>query len=721
MAMKLIKRLSTGTAPYFSLALMLLLLAYLLSAATQDSSRLNDLFLLIFGIGIACLVLLTTILGRNLFRLYRDFKNKEEGSRLTIRLVSLFVLLILGSTTIVYSFSMHFLHRGINSWFDVKVEQALNDSLELSRAAFGIRVRTLLRQSRLMAGTLSELPEKDISHSVRELTQLSGAIELSIWAMNGQLVTSSSENPAIMVPDKPNEAIFRQLKSGENYIGLDPTDDATLQLRAAVIIPRQSSLSEERLLQVLFPVDERLSVLGKTVQDAYTDYKELNYLRKPLVTIFTLTLSLIVLLTVLASIWFAIWISRRIVQPLQELSEGTQAVASGNYNQQFTAAGHDEIGFLVRSFNQMTQRLTQARNATQRSHRQLEQQTNYLTTVLGSLSSGVVTIDNKQFLRTANVASSEILGINLQQRLESPIAKLANHHSNLQVFTQLLEQQTQHSNNWQQQLEIQQQTGQQTLMCHGTSLPNNEGWVIVFDDITTLLQAQRNAAWGEVARRLAHEIKNPLTPIQLSADRLQHKYLPLLPETESGTLIKLTDTIIQQVEAMKEMVNDFSDYARSPGLELVSSPIGELIREVLALYQSNPEHQFTLSNDNGDINLKIDKNRFRQVLHNLLKNAIEASEEAKLPVNIMLSLQAVSHQKGDFLEITISDQGPGLPADMINTLFEPYITNKAKGTGLGLAIVKKIIEEHGGNVWAENRNPAGVSIIMQLPLEDKKA
>lgn len=721
MAMKIIKRLSTGTAPYFSLAILLLLLAYLLSAATQDSSRLNDLFLLIFGVGIACLVLLTTILGRNLFRLYRDFKNKKEGSRLTIRLVSLFVLLILGSTTIVYGFSMHFLHRGINSWFDVKVEQALNDSLELSRAAFGIRIRTLLRQSRLMAGTLSELPEKDISHSVRELTQLSGAIELSIWTMDGQLVTSSIENPAIMVPDKPNEAIFRKLGAGEDYIGLDPTDNATFQLRAAVIIPQRTVLEQKRILHVLFPVDERLSVLGKRVQDAYTDYKELNYLRKPLVTIFTLTLSLIVLLTVLASIWFAIWISRRIVQPLQELSEGTQAVASGNYNQQFTAAGHDEIGFLVRSFNQMTQRLTQARNATQRSHRLLEQQTNYLTTVLGSLSSGVITIDNKQYLRTANVASSEILGVKLQQRLESPIAKLASHNHNLQVFIQLIEQQSKHANNWQQQLELQQQTGQQTLMCHGTSLPNDEGWVVVFDDITTLLQAQRNAAWGEVARRLAHEIKNPLTPIQLSADRLQHKYLPLLPETESNTLIKLTNTIIQQVEAMKEMVNDFSDYARSPGLELVSSSIGELIHEILALYQSNPKHQLSLINDSDEIKVKIDKNRFRQVLHNLLKNAIEASEEANLAVNISLNYQAVTTNKGEFLEITINDHGPGIPADMINTLFEPYITNKAKGTGLGLAIVKKIIEEHGGNVWAKNSQPTGVSIIMQLPLEDFKA
>lgn len=721
MAINLIKRLSSGTAPYFSLALLLLLLAYLLSAATSDSSRLNELFIVIFGVGLACLLLLTAILARSLYRLFRDFKNKEEGSRLTVRLVSLFVLLILGSTTTVYGFSVHFLHRGINSWFDVEVEQAINDSLELSRAAFGIRMRTLLRQTRLMAGTLSELPDKDINHNLRELNQLSGAIELSIWTLDGQLITSSIENPAIMVPNKPNDAIFRQLQQQQNYIGLDPGDDGKLQLRAASVIPKKTPLSQERLLHVLFPVNEHLSTLGKTVQNAYTDYKELNYLRKPLVSIFTLTLSLIVLLTVLASIWFAIWISRRIVQPLQELSEGTQAVASGNYNQQFTAAGHDEIGFLVRSFNQMTQRLTQARNASQRSHRLLEQQTNYLTTVLGSLSSGVITIDNKHFLRTANVASSEILGVNLQQRIESPIVKLGDQQHNLHAFSQLIEQQTKHSNSWQQQLDIQQQTGQQTLMCRGTSLPNDEGWVVVFDDITTLLQAQRNAAWGEVARRLAHEIKNPLTPIQLSADRLQHKYLPLLPENESGTLIKLTDTIVQQVEAMKEMVNDFSDYARSPNLQLKPTSIGGLIREILALYQSNPSHDLTLIDNEHDIKPKIDANRFRQVLHNLLKNAIEASEEAGLPVDITLDFKAVTLDQKHNLEIRIRDHGPGIPGDMVNTLFEPYITNKAKGTGLGLAIVKKIIEEHGGTVWAENTSPSGVSIIMRLPLEEEKA
>jgi len=719
MALSLVKRLSSGTAPYFSLAGLLIPLAYLLSSATEDSSKLNDLFLVIFGLGIATLLLLMAILGRSLYRLYRDFKQNQAGSRLTVRLVSLFVLLILVSTTVVYSFSMHFLHRGINSWFDVKVEQALNDSLELSRTAFGIQMRTLLRQTKMMAGLLNELPPEDINHNLHELSKLSGAIELSMWTMNGELITSSMENTVILIPNRPSESIFRQLETQDSYIAIDP-DQNDLQLRAAVRLPPKVGRLQERFLQVIFPVNDRLSELGKTVQEAYTDYKELSYLRKPLITVFTLALSLIVLLTLLASIWFAIWISRRIVEPLQALAAGTQSVASGNYDTQLTASGHDEIGFLVRSFNQMTQRLTHARNATEQSHKLLEQQTNYLTTVLSSLSSGVITIDNKQFLRTANVASSKILRINLQQRLESNLAKIANITPNLLNFTQLIEQKIAHGENWQQQIELQKNKGLQTLMCHGTPLPNNTGWVIIFDDVTTLLQAQRNAAWGEVARRLAHEIKNPLTPIQLSAERLQHKYLPLLPAEQSGTLTKLTNTIVQQVEAMKNMVNDFSDYARNPGLQIQAHSIGKLIREVIALYQSNKDHQFTLLNSAEDIVINIDSVRFRQILHNLLKNAIEASEEAHLDVDIIISYHKVMQDNTPWLEIIVSDHGPGIPANMVNKLFEPYASNKTKGTGLGLAIVKKIIEEHGGQVWAENLSPKGASILIRLPMEDVK-
>jgi len=719
MALKLLKQFSSGAMPYYSLGILLLVLSFLLSVATQDSSALNDLFIVILGLSGLSLVLLIGLLARSLVGLYRDFKVKKAGCRLTVRLVSLFSLLILVSTLVVYSFSIHFLHRGIDSWFDVKVEKALNDSLELSRTAFGIRTRTLLRQTRMMSNLLSELPESDLNHNLRELAQLSGAIEFSLWTLDGQLITTSIANHAVILPNRPNDSILHQLAQKKDYIGLDPDSEDNLQLRAAVRLPLKKDWQSERFLQAIFSVDTRLSALGHTVQNAYTEYKELNYLRKPLISIFTLTLSVIVLLTLLVSIWFAIWISRRIVEPLQELAAGTQAVASGNFNTKLTTSDHDEIGFLVRSFNQMTQRLTQARHTSQNSHRQLEHQTDYLATVLRSLSSGVITIDDEHVLRTANQASSTILGIDLMRYIAADIESLNTHASHIESLIQLLLQHNVGQKKWQQQIELRQKKGLQTLMCSGTPLPNKAGWVIVFDDITTLLQAQRNAAWGEVAKRLAHEIKNPLTPIQLSAERLQHKYKPLLPEDQTHTLTKLTDTIVKQVEAMKDMVNDFSDYARNPGLQLHAISIGPLLHEVVALYQSNPHH-IVLLNSKENIDISLDSNRFRQVIHNMLKNAIEASEEANTDVDIAISYHQIMIEQQPWLELSIKDHGPGIPDNMINTLFEPYATNKLKGTGLGLAIVKKIIEEHHGDVWAENNeDPRGASIIIRLPLEEQ--
>ncbi len=714
--MKRIKPLNSSPALHYALGILLLVLAYLLTAATQDSSKLNELFLIIFGLSIFTLIIVLGLLIRSLFQLYRDFKLKKPGSRLTIRLASFFVLLILVSTTIVYSFSIHFLHRGINSWFDVGIEQALDDALELSRTALGIRIRTLLRQTRMMSGVLAEVPESEFNTTLLELTELSGAIELSIWTMEGRLVTSSIQNPKIIVPDRPNEVILRQLRQQEDYIGLDPSDEDQLQLRAAVRIPSQQRVSEEKMLLVLFPVNEQLSSLSKTVEAAYTEYKELNYLRKPLINIFTLTLSLIVLLTVLASTWFSIWISRRMVHPLQELADGTQSVASGNYDTRLTISGQDEIGFLVQSFNQMTQRLTKAKDATHTSHYLLEQQTNYLSAVLGSLSSGVITIDDQHVLKTANIASSTILGIDLQPHLERRLDSLEKHHHHLQSFVQMITKGLTQSTNWQHQIELHTDLQLQTLICRSTPLPRKSGWVIVFDDVTMLIQAQRDAAWGEVAKRLAHEIKNPLTPIQLSAERLQSKYLPLLPPDKTDLLRKLTKTIIQQVDAMKDMVNDFSDYAKSPSLQLDALSLERFIREVIMLYQSNYTHRISLSSY-VDLTLNLDSNRFRQVFHNLIKNAIEASEDAGMAVIIEISYSVILVSNTEWLELIVRDHGPGIPDDMIDVIFEPYATNKAQGTGLGLPIVKKIIDEHHGSVRTKNLTPHGTCIIIRLPLK----
>ena len=727
MVIKFLSRLLSGPIPYLILAILLLSLAYLLTIATQDASRLSELFLLILGLGLFALLMLSGLLSRSLYRLYRDFKQHKPGARLTLRLAGLFVILLLLATSIVYGFSVHFLHRGINSWFDVKVEQALEDSLDLSRSAFGIRMRTLLRQTRLMAETISEIPPGEVDSALRKLSDLSGAKELSLWSVKGQLLFSSINTPDL-IPNRPNDAIFRQIEQQQEYIGLDPKESGGLQLRAAIPLPISGNLSpsENRFLHVLFPINERLGELGKSVQSAFTDYKELSYLRKPLTTIFILSLSLIVLLTLLSAIWFTVWAARRLVSPLQELAEATQAVAAGRYDTQLTSSRQDEIGFLVRSFNEMTARLTESRTAAQQSHALLERERGYLGTVLRSLSSGIITLDSHQQIRTANRAGGEIL--HGPSRLQgATLPQLAKKYPHLLPFSQAI---SEHINNenppteWEKQISLSSEAGKQELKCHVMPLPEEGGWVIAFDDVTTLIQAQRNAAWGEVARRLAHEIKNPLTPIQLSAERLEHKYLPLLPADQTALLSKLTGTIIQQVDAMKEMVNDFSDYARTPKLNLQPTDLLELISSVLSLYQNNSAHHVTIQPPENTLLVQLDSNRFRQVLHNLIKNAIEACEDAKLPVKIDLCLR----QQGSlWAEILITDHGPGIPDNMADTLFEPYATSKTKGTGLGLAIVKKIIEEHRGNVRITTAasqsesipaSPTGTCIIIQLPLEN---
>ena len=711
------QRMTQTALPYYLLAILLFILTLLLSVASQDSSVLNDLFLTILGFGFITLLLLLGLLLRGLLKLYRDFKYQQPGSRLTVRLVSIFVFLILISTSIVYAYSIHFLHRGINSWFDVQVEEALHNALELSRTALGIRIRTLLRQTRMMSDVLGSVPNSEFNSQLRDLTALSGAIDYSVWTMTGDLVTSSLQTPNIILPNKPSPAVFRQLNNNEDYINLEPDETDRLQLRAAVLIPQQEQHgTAQTMLFVSFPVNEQLSHLSKTVESAYTTYRELNYLRTPLINVFTLTLSLIVFLTVLASLGYALWLARRIVKPLQELAQGTQSVASGNYDTQLTMSHNDEIGFLVNSFNKMTHRLTQARDSTRQSHHLLEQQTRYLSAVLGTLSSGVITLGKHELLKTANVASSEILDVDMPSRINTTFDTLRQ-HPQLTQFLDCIAAHIESPHRWQQQIERNHDNQQQILICRGTPLPQQAGWVIVFDDITKLIQAQREAAWGEVARRLAHEIKNPLTPIQLSAERLQHKYEPLLPPDNMPKFKKLTQTIIQQVDAMKDMVNDFSDYARRPQLNLSRQSLWHCIKDVLTLYQGNEQHEITLlTPQSEDVILSIDSNRFRQVLHNLIKNAIEASEEAGTAVKITLDYHLLS-PKNEQLQIRIKDHGPGIPDNMLRVLFEPYVTSKAKGTGLGLAIVKKIIDEHQGKIWIQRPEGGGTCVILQLPME----
>jgi nitrogen fixation/metabolism regulation signal transduction histidine kinase len=432
-----------------------------------------------------------------------------------------------------------------------------------------------------------------------------------------------------------------------------------------------------------------------------------------------------VLMSLIAAVYGAFFAAQRLVQPVQDLIAGTRAVAKGNYDTQPPLPSRDELGFLVTSFNDMTKRLGHAREETRRSQQAVEAERAGLAVILARLSTGVVSLRPDLTVRTANQAASAILGVDLEAAIGSPFDESINDgvlfvHFLAVVKSRLSADQL----DWREQIELPSESGKRVLMCACTALPNDlgavSGVVLVFDDITTLLQAQRDAAWGEVARRLAHEIKNPLTPIQLSAERMRRKFLGSMNEQDAHVLERATHTIVAQVEAMKQMVNAFSEYARAPDMHFASLDLNQLATEVVDLYRaqdSGVELKLVLNPNLPPIT--ADRGRIRQILNNLLTNSLEALEGrpgARIEIETHVADDGPS--RGPAAEIVITDNGPGFQRDLIGTVFDPYVTSKPKGTGLGLAIVKKIVEEHGGRIEADNPRSGGARVRITLPLSD---
>ena len=714
------KRLGSSYIPAVLLMVLMIGSLVLMSDATQDSEQFGRMYSTLLAINVSVMIMLLVLIGVNVQRLIRQYRAQVMGSRLTLRLVRIFVILSLVPVLIVYYFSLQFLTKGIDSWFDVRIEQAVQDALELSRSALDLRTRELMKQTQVIASNLLDLPDSVAMLHLNDLTTGSGASELTLLTQSGRVIASNTKDTANIIPNRPNEAILLQLRSGHPYVGLDPIGRAGLFVRVVVPVPSSVPSMEPRLLQALYPIADRMNNLAESVQSAYAKYQELSYLRDPLKYSFTLTLSLVLLLSILAAVWAALVSAQRLVAPIRVLAIGTRAVAAGNYDKRLPLPSNDEFGSLVQSFNDMTEKIALARDEAMHSQQQAENERAYLKAVLGSLSSGVLTLDQFHVLRTTNVAASRILGVDLVKVLGAHFEQIAVTHPHLQVFISALKSHLSKTDNeWREELTLFGATGRQVLMCRGRTLPGRgrlqSGFVIVFDDITALIQAERDAAWGEVARRMAHEIKNPLTPIQLSAERLRHKYLKTMDPESAEVLKRSTHTIIQQVSAMKEMVKAFSEYARMPRMELSPLNLNNLINEVLDLYRGDEAGpQFNLHLDADLPLIDADVVRLRQLLHNVVKNAFEATKDRVSPV-ITLSTRVVNESLHSFVELIVQDNGTGIPEDILSNLFEPYVTTKQKGTGLGLAIVKKIVEEHGGMVRAENKPEGGAALIVRLP------
>jgi nitrogen fixation/metabolism regulation signal transduction histidine kinase len=431
----------------------------------------------------------------------------------------------------------------------------------------------------------------------------------------------------------------------------------------------------------------------------------------------------VLLLALLTAVWGAFFSARRLVAPIQNLIAGTRAVAMGDFDTRLPLESRDEMGFLVHSFNEMITRLSEAREQAHESEQTVENERAYLEVILGRLSTGVVSLEPDWRIRTANRAAGAILGVDLESCIGRRLPEVADGRPLLQQFIAVGEGHVLAGEyEWREQIVLSGEVGRRVLMCACSALPGESdepaGFVVVFDDITALLQAQRDAAWGEVARRLAHEIKNPLTPIQLSAERIRRRFLEKMDPDDAQVLERATRTIVQQVEAMKSMVNAFSDYARAPDLHLQSLDLNRLISEVTELYRVREiDARLRLALDASAGVVEVDAGRLRQIMHNLIRNSLEALEEWPDPM-IQISTVAEETEGSDQVRIVVEDNGPGFPADAVEQVFDPYVTSKPKGTGLGLAIVKKLVEEHGGWIRASNRAEGGARVTIVLPVNE---
>ena len=709
---------------FVSVALGLVLL-YLLSLASANTAISGDYYKILLYINIALAGALVVLIGFQLWLLYKKIKSGVMGSRLTVRLLGAFALMAIIPGLIVYLVSVNFLTRSIESWFNVKVESALDGGLSLGQRALDIMLVDIEEKAENMATSLAFQPSKTHYSLLNDLREKSGIQDAVLLTPQGRIISISSSDPNSFLPELPSVAQLRQAQN-RVYGKIEPIPNKGLYLRVLAPVNVQELAGETRILQLLQPVPKSLSNTAEAVQDVYRDYQELSYSRSSLKDNFKLTLTLVLMLAMLSALAIAFVLSRRLTQPLAVLAEGTRAIASGDYSTMLPEHGEDELGILVKSFNSMTRQLDDATKASERNSVRVEAARGYLETILAHLLSGVLALNEKAELRTYNVAASNILGINLAPYENKAFAKISQSQTFLAEFIQLLQAHFESTKNTEQakleltkQIEIARPQGKQILLVRATRLPASagSGFVVVFDDVTSMAQAQRDAAWGEVARRLAHEIKNPLTPIQLSAERLQHKLSSKLSADDANMLQRGTDTIVNQVTALKSMVNEFSEYARAPSAILTKLNINKLIKDVSALYEGSREGatqvkiSYNLMPNMPDI--KGDATMLRQVLHNLMQNAQDA---LKLVENPEILVQTTFDETS--IKLSVKDNGQGFPVDLLAHAFEPYVTTKVHGTGLGLAIVKKMIEEHSGQIKIENNLTSGACITIALPIEN---
>jgi len=703
---------------------LVLVALFLLTQTVQRSDDFDRLQDIILAVNIAGGIILILILIGNLWRLLHDYRENVPGAKLKARMVGMFVGLAVLPLIVVFYFSIQFINRGIDSWFNVQVEEGLDNALTLSRAAIEIRKRQYLYATSQVAQKLAVVPDRQLVFELSMLRRESGASEMTLYGDNNRVLATSSDTATSTLPKPLAEEVALQMQQDRPFVSLEPLGTGNVEIRTAIAFTYRGNRARgSRTVQAHFPLDERLGNMIESVENSYSEYQQLVFFREDLKDLLTVTLTFVLLLSLLAAIYGAFVLSRRLVAPIQDLVAGTRAVAMGDFDTKLPTPTRDEIGFLISSFNDMTQRLATARREATLSQALVEAERTNLEVILARLSTGVLALESDLKIRTANQASGSILGVSLENRAGEAIRDVAK---GVPLLEQFVDVACVHldagETEWREQIVLRGEVGRRVLTCACTTLPGDEdhaaGYVIVFDDITALLQAQRDAAWGEVARRLAHEIKNPLTPIQLSAERMRRKYLDTMDEEEAKILDRATHTIVQQVEAMKEMVNAFSDYARAPDMDISRFDLDKLAHEIVDLYRAQESGlEIILTSDPTMPLVEGDMGRVRQILHNLIRNAVEALEGTQ-DGRIDVQVGAAEIDQVEVVQIRVEDNGPGFKTGSVSQVFDPYVTTKPKGTGLGLAIVKKLVEEHVGSIRAKNRSDGGAMINIRLPLNE---
>ena len=690
------------------------ILLFLLASASANTALFAENYPWLLAINGAAAAALLVLVGLQLRRLRRDFTSGVFGSRLKSRLLLMLSLMAVLPGALVYGVSMQFAVKSIDSWFDVRVDAALEGGLSLGRSVLDTLQADLLAKARDSALDLGDgaLISPSRLNRLREQT---GAQTATLLNLSGQVLGSSSAEMGSLVPSVPAPSQLRSVRGGRGLAMIGDAEGGGLMVRALAPVSGGGLNLDPRILQLTLAVPASIAKSAESVEAAHRDYQELQLGRAGLKRIYTLTLTLALLLALFAAIALAFFLAERLARPLLILAEGTQAVAHGDFTPRATVAASDELGVLTHSFNSMTRQLSEAHALAEHHRQEMEAAQAYLESVLANLSAGVLAFDLRFRLRAANRGALAILGDELSGFEQVPLSDWPRHET---LAEAILGGFAQRGDEWQEQLEIARADGMpQALLVRGTALPaaGGGGYVVVFDYITRLNAAQRSAAWGEVARRLAHEIKNPLTPIQLSAERLQLKLADQLTGASRDLLDRATQTIVNQVEAMKNMVNDFRDYARTPLPQLAAVDLPALIKEVLGLYE-NSHARISAAPEPGLAAVPpvlADADQLRQVLHNVVANAQDALVEvtqARITVAVA--------REGSRARLTIQDNGPGFPPQILARAFEPYVTTKSRGTGLGLAIVKKIVDDHGGEIRLANNHGGEVSIWLPLAMPD---